>query len=34
MIAMNHQLEIIEVIDEYGNITKAGKQFEVYLYFN
>uniref|UniRef100_V9IKU4 valine--tRNA ligase n=1 Tax=Apis cerana TaxID=7461 RepID=V9IKU4_APICE len=25
---MNHQLEIIEVIDEYGNITKAGKQFE------
>ncbi|XP_026299461.1 valine--tRNA ligase isoform X1 [Apis mellifera] len=28
MIAKNHQLEIIEVIDKYGNITKAGKQFE------
>ncbi|XP_048263293.1 valine--tRNA ligase, mitochondrial isoform X2 [Bombus terrestris] len=27
-IAMNHQLEIIEVIDEYGNITGIGKQFK------
>ncbi|XP_033183416.2 valyl-tRNA synthetase, mitochondrial isoform X1 [Bombus vancouverensis nearcticus] len=27
-IAINHQLEIIEVIDEYGNITGIGKQFK------
>ncbi|XP_043585480.1 valine--tRNA ligase-like [Bombus pyrosoma] len=27
-IAMNHQLEIIEVIDEYGNITGIGKKFK------
>ncbi|KOC61527.1 Valine--tRNA ligase [Habropoda laboriosa] len=28
MIAVNHQLDIIQVIDEYGNITDAGKQFK------
>lgn len=28
-IAMNHQLEIIEVIDEHGNITETGKLFKV-----
>ncbi|XP_076764385.1 valyl-tRNA synthetase, mitochondrial [Xylocopa sonorina] len=27
-IALHHQLDIIEVIDENGNITDAGKQFE------
>ncbi|XP_043585481.1 valine--tRNA ligase, mitochondrial-like [Bombus pyrosoma] len=27
-IAMNHQLEIIKVIDEYGNITGIGKHFK------
>ncbi|KAF3422053.1 hypothetical protein E2986_01130 [Frieseomelitta varia] len=27
-IAMNHQLEIIEVIDEHGNITETGKLFK------
>ncbi|CAK9802615.1 Valine--tRNA ligase [Anthophora plagiata] len=27
-IAVNHQLDIIQVIDEYGNITDAGRQFK------
>ena len=28
-IAMNHQLEVIEVIDEHGNINETGKLFKV-----